>query len=65
LKYNLKNRPKICHGNIDYLDEETECQKWFEGFEAELREQLRQLMERPSDTWIVAERRLIKKILGE
>ena len=34
MKYNLKNRPKWCNSNDDYWN------RWFEGFEKELRERL-------------------------
>ena len=40
MKFNLKNRPKICCGTIDYLPEEAECQKWFESLEKELWKEL-------------------------
>ena len=69
MKYNLKNRPKIiaeAHGWDCYEDDKIE--KWFEGFEEELREiddswKKNKLNIHPDIVGYV--RHAIKEILGE
>jgi len=70
MKYNLKNRPKpiILKGSPKILRDETipiswkEYEKWFEGFEKELRNWQENLRDLPDNH---VARIILKEILGE
>ena len=64
MKFNLKNRPIFESDPMhigDRFVEAKELEKWFEGFEKELREKL----VHPTNTKSVAVYDFIKEILGE
>lgn len=65
MKYNIKNRPKIIYGESKYgMFDTKEVEEWFEGFQKELREYMKNLEGTQYRGWGWKEE-LIKEILGE
>jgi hypothetical protein len=65
MKYNLKTFPRLQGWNDPYLALDlwhAEIESWREGFEAELREQLKNVEELGGS---MGEKMLIKELLGE
>lgn len=47
MQFNLKNRPKLPKDDVPTVDDFNDIEKWFEGFEKELREVFKSIF----DVW--------------
>lgn len=67
MKFNLKNRPKWDH-NLSIGENRAKLEPWFEGFEKELRQKLRDATKEWNDLGLIGadlRRDLLREILGE
>jgi len=51
MKNNLKKRPKLIHGNIEFYN--RQCDRWFKDFKAELQDRRRFLIKKRDElSWL-------------